>query len=229
MVRKTFVILVQLACVITIGHLLWPSAAAHCFVPDFTNCADSICCWSADAKSKLVVRYGVYFYSIANFSLENFSCSVQLTKGSIGRWYLRWFIYFWYENKSLPFSGFRENSILQVVKSSQNTSIRFCAAIFSILFGIPSSPGVLLTSTLLTAFSISLAVTGGIGKSAIVCWNICRGDCCGNSSWTMFAISSGHVGVLAFFPLLYYLNSQMRDVVSLPMPLMQRLQSVAGI
>ena len=144
-----------------------PTGAAHCFVPDFTNCADSICCWSADAKSKLVVRYGVYFYSIANFSLENFSCSVQLTKGSIGRWYLRWFIYFWYENKSLPFSGFRENSILQVVKSSQNTSIRFCAAIFSILFGIPSSPGVLLTSTLLTAFSISLAVTGGIDAGLI--------------------------------------------------------------
>ena len=99
------------------GSAIW--CAAHCFVPDFTNCEDSICCWSAAAKSKLVVRYGMYllcvfFYSIANYSLENFSCSsVQHAKGSIRRWYFRWFISFWYEDKSLPFAGFRENSILQ--------------------------------------------------------------------------------------------------------------------
>ena len=78
-------------------------------------------------------------------------------------------------------------SCRQIVKSY--VLIRFYAAIFSILFGVPSSPGVLLTSSLLTAFSTSLAVTGGINKSAV----------CVNSPLTMFTMSSEHVVVLAFF------------------------------
>ena len=83
---------------------------------------------------------------------------------------MRWFISFWYEDKSLAFQDSRKTpSCRQVVKSSQNISIRFGAAIFSILFGIPFSPGVLLTFALLTAFSTSLAVTGGIDRSAVVC------------------------------------------------------------
>ena len=50
----------------------------HCFVLDFTICGDSICCWSAVAKAKLVVRYGVFLfcvflYAISNNSLEIFS------------------------------------------------------------------------------------------------------------------------------------------------------------
>ena len=53
------------------------------------------------------------------------------------------------------------------MNSLPNISIRFCAAIFSILFGIPTSPSVLLMYTLLNAFSTSLAVTGGVDRSGI--------------------------------------------------------------